>query len=217
MAWNPGGVNELLQALLVSPLRPGQPPAGGGGLPGGPDYGRLAENLRHLLDVVSGSRPPDDLVTRVADQLAEISAELEPFMVPEAEQVAGNRLDLVGRGQVLTPPVIWDELDGDHALGRTTLGRRFLGGRDAAHGGAIPLLFDEVLGVVANIGRSFTRTAYLNVNFRAITPIDEPLRFEATVDRGEGRKWFINGRLLWNDTVCADAEGLFIELRPGQP
>jgi acyl-coenzyme A thioesterase PaaI-like protein len=186
-------------------------------LPGGSDYGRLAGNLRHLLDVVAGARPPAEVVTRVASGLGALSAELEPFVVPESQQVAGHREDLAGRGQTMIPAVIWDERDSARVECRTTFGRHFLGGGGAAHGGAVTLLFDEVLGLLANVDRPMTRTAYLNVTFRAIAPIEVELRLDATVDRQDGRKWFLSGRLYRDDVLCADAEGLFVELRPGQP
>jgi len=79
-------------------------------------------------------------------------------------------------------------------------------------------VFDDLLGRLANAGgRRTSRTAYLTVNYRSITPIGRELRLEGRVDRQEGRKRFLTGRLFDGDTLCADAEGLFIELRPGQP
>jgi hypothetical protein len=39
---------------------------------------------------------------------------------------------------------------------------------------------------------------------------------EGRLDREEGRKRFLIGHLYDGDTLCADAEGLFIQLRRGQ-
>ena len=61
-----------------------------------------------------------------------------------------------------------------------------------------------------------SRTAYLTVNYRAVAPIERDLRVEAGVDRVEGRKKFSSGRLYDGDTLVADAEALFVVLRPGQ-
>ncbi|SQD97324.1 conserved hypothetical protein [Parafrankia sp. Ea1.12] len=61
------------------------------------------DNLRHLLDVVAGVRPPSEVVTQVADQFARISARLAPFTVPESARATGLRLDLPGRGQTMAP------------------------------------------------------------------------------------------------------------------
>jgi hypothetical protein len=82
----------------------------------------------------------------------------------------------------------------------------------------LPLLFDEVLGRLANsVGRTVARTAYLKVNFRKITPIGVTLHVDATVDRIEGRKRWVSARLLNGGTLIADAEWLFVELLPDQP
>ena len=61
------------------------------------------------------------------------------------------------------------------------------------------------------------RTAYLHVNYRNITPIERELQLTARFDREEGRKRFLSGELRDGDTLCADVEGLFVALRPGQP
>ena len=61
------------------------------------------------------------------------------------------------------------------------------------------------------------RTAYLHVNYRQIVPIDQELQVDARVDRVEGRKIFVSGRLSDGDTVLTDAEALFVLLKPGQP
>jgi acyl-coenzyme A thioesterase PaaI-like protein len=115
--------------------------------------------------------------------------------------------------------VVRDVVDDASTLrGRVRFGRFHLGGNGAAHGGTIPLVFDEMMGRFANSGgRPVSRTAYLNVNYRNVTPIDTDLDIEARFEREDGRKRFLTGVLRDGDRVCADAEGLFVELRPGQP
>jgi hypothetical protein len=74
-----------------------------------------------------------------------------------------------------------------HVVGRVAFGRFYLGGNGAAHGGAIPLVFDEVMGRLANTGgRPPSRTASLHVNYRSITPIERELQLTARFDREEG-------------------------------
>lgn len=63
----------------------------------------------------------------------------------------------------------------------------------------------------------FQRTAYLHINYRQIVPVERDLQATATLERVEGRKIFITGALLDGDTVLADAEALFVKLKPGQP
>ena len=94
-----------------------------------------------------------------------------------------------------------------------------LGRNGAVHGGALGLLFDSVLGyTAARLTRSpYQRTAFLHINYRRIAPIETELQIDAGIERVEGRKIFVEGRLLDGDTLLTDAEALFVRLRPGQP
>jgi acyl-coenzyme A thioesterase PaaI-like protein len=178
----------------------------------------MIEALRLVQDRVTGASPPLAQVAELADQLEAIAAGLEPYQVTEAEQITGHRNDLPGRGQTMSPPFIPDEWDSQHAKGRVVFGRFYLGGGGAVHGGAIPLLFDEILGRLANTGgRIRSRTAYLNVDYRNITPIGVELTAEGRFEREEGRKRFLYGVIRNGDLVLAEAHGLFIQLRPEQP
>ena len=53
-------------------------------------------------------------------------------------------------------------------------------------------------------------TGTLTIRYRKPTPLDTDLRFEATVQRVEGRKIFAEGRLYAGDVLTAEAEGVFI-------
>jgi acyl-coenzyme A thioesterase PaaI-like protein len=150
--------------------------------------------------------------------VASAVALLEPWAAAERQRPAGRRIDLPGRGNPMLVPFIWDEITPEHSRGRATFRPFHLGGNSAAHGGTLPLLFDEVLGRAANTGfPHVARTAYLTVNYRQIAPLDVELQVDATVDRVEGRKRWASARLFHQEALIADAEGLFVELRPGQP
>ena len=98
--------------------------------------------------------------------------------------------------------------------------RRFhLGRNGAVHGGCIAQLFDSLLGYTAfKLTRSlYQRTAFLHVDYRAIVPIETELQVDAGVDRVDGRKMFLTGRLLNGEAVLAEANALFVKLNPGQP
>ena len=171
-----------------------------------------------MQDRLASTNPPEAALVETAERLEQLADLLEPWVVPERQQIAGTRIDLPSRGLALLPPFTTDEELDDRMTGRVVFRRFYLGGNGAAHGGALPLLFDEVLGHLANNGeRPPARTAYLHVNYRHITPIDVELRLEASVDREDGRKRWVTGRLYDGDTLLSDAEGLFVELRPGQP
>jgi acyl-coenzyme A thioesterase PaaI-like protein len=173
--------------------------------------------LRTFLDGVTAAAPEPELVARITAALHGFTRELEPRTVSIDDQIAGQLHDLPGRAQALVPPLQLEEI-GDGALASTVVfGRYYQGRGPAVHGGAIPLLFDELLGMlVERDGRPAARTAYLKVDYRAITPPDTELRIEGRLDRVEGRKRFAIGTLHAGDTLCAEAHALYVELRPGQ-
>jgi acyl-coenzyme A thioesterase PaaI-like protein len=185
------------------------PPAG---------YAEMIEALRLLQDRVAAAVPDGTLVAEVTRDLVHAAELLAPAERDEWHRLSGTLEELPGRGSALVPVVQDVVSDGAGLRGRVRFSRHHLGGNGAAHGGTVPLLFDDVLGRFANAGgRAVSRTAYLHVNFRSITPINRDLRIEARFEREEGRKRYVTGVLRDGDTVCADAEGLFVELRPGQP
>jgi acyl-coenzyme A thioesterase PaaI-like protein len=184
---------------------------------GGDPYKRFAELFRTLQDAVVMSSPPENVWDEALELVQATIDLLDPHEAPERERPAGSRIDLPGRGNPMLVPFTWDESSEGHVRGRATFRQFHLGGNAAAHGGTIPLLFDEVLGRVANTGYTHVaRTAYLKVNYRKITPLGVELQLDATVDRQEGRKRWASGRLFNGDELVADAEGLFLELLPGQ-
>jgi acyl-coenzyme A thioesterase PaaI-like protein len=94
-----------------------------------------------------------------------------------------------------------------------------VGGNMAVHGGVIPLVFDWLCGMVVHAAnRPISRTAFLKVDYRNVTPINTPLIARGRVDSTEGRKAFISGELVdEDDTLLAEVHALMVRLRPGQP
>lgn len=180
-------------------------------------YLAMIDALRVLQDRITGAAPSPELAAQVSRTLADLAGQLGEYTVDEPGQIA-DQVEVPGRAQALVPVVHLDEQDEQHAAGRVTFGRFYLGRNGAAHGGAIPLVFDDVLGGLSGAGgRPPSRTAYLHVNYRSITPVGRELQVTARFDREEGRKRFLSGELRDGGTLCADVEGLFVALRPGQP
>nr|WP_255670404.1 hotdog domain-containing protein [Aeromicrobium wangtongii] len=133
---------------------------------------------------------------------------------PERERLSGYLATrLPSRGHLALPPVVVDLSEEDRIEGTLTFGPFFLGGGGAAHGGAILTVFDEVLGVLATADGKPARTAYLKSDFRSPVLLDTPVRVRAWVDRVEGRKRFIRGDMWAGETLCAEVDSLFVELR----
>lgn len=188
-------------------------------LKGGPDYGRFIDALRTLQDRARAALPPDAVVTELADQLEAMNELLAPYEVSEWDSPSGRRTDLPLRGNILLVPMTIESFDNGVLTGTATFGRYHLGRNGAVHGGCLGLLFDTIFGTGSLLLTDLRklRTAYLNINYRKITPIEKELRYECTLDRVEGRKVFMTGRLLDGDEVLAEAEALFVKLNPGQP
>lgn len=201
------------------------PHAGGGFNPpeptqqGGPDYGRFLDTVRALQDHARAVDAPDEVITRAADALQQVCELLTPYDTDEWSSPSGRRLDLPMRGNLLAVPMTLKRTDDGKLRGWARFRRFHLGRNAAAHGGAIGLLFDSVLGTASWLltGGPYQRTAYLHVNYRNIVPIDKELQVQAWVSRTEGRKIFVETTLRDGDTLLADGEALFVVLKPGQP
>lgn len=186
---------------------------------GGPDYGRFVEAMRTLQDHVRAADAPDEVVTEAADLIERVSLLLAPYDADEWHSPSGRRMDLPNRGNLVQVPTDLHKIDVER-IGGTARFRRFhLGRNGAVHGGALALLFDSVLGYAAfRLSRTpAQRTAYLHLNYRKIAPVEKELQVEAGIDRIEGRKIFVAGRLLDGEHVLVEAEALFVRLNPGQP
>ncbi|MFF0815829.1 PaaI family thioesterase [Rhodococcus sp. NPDC003318] len=186
---------------------------------GGPHFGRLVDALRTVQDVAVSTAPPPDVIERAAEQAEALAALLAPYGAKEGDSPAGRSLGLPGRGSLLLPPWQIDRFGADGVRSKGVFRRYHMGGNGAVHGGVLPLLFDDLFGTVVHAaGRPISRTGYLHVNYRRITPFDRPLVVEGRVDRVEGRKTFVSARLTEPDgTLLADADALMIVLLPGQP
>ncbi|WP_422747826.1 PaaI family thioesterase [Mycobacterium sp. WMMD1722] len=204
---------------------PTETPSGGGFNPpvpttrGGPDYGRFVEAVRTLQDLARSADAPDEVIADAAGMIGQVNDLLDAYRADEWHSPSGRRVDLPNRGNILQVPMVLERTADGRIAGEAVFRRFYLGRNGAAHGGAIALLFDSVLGYTAyKLTESrYQRTAFLHVNYRNIVPVEQPLRVEAGIDRIEGRKIFVDGRLLDGDTVLADVEALFVRLKPGQP
>ncbi|KQY58466.1 hypothetical protein ASD11_02030 [Aeromicrobium sp. Root495] len=180
-------------------------------------WGGLVRELHAMHDALASAgfdRPTVDALTQ---DLAVWRERLAARETDELGQVNGRVPSVPVRGHAMLPELHITSAGGGRVDGTVTFGRWFLGGGMAAHGGAVTLLFDEVLGILASVtARTITRTAYLRTDFRALTPIDAELDVVAWIERVEGRKIFVRGEVRRGETVCAEADALFLQLLPEQ-
>ncbi|CAM3922960.1 PaaI family thioesterase [Tsukamurella strandjordii] len=191
-------------------FKPATPPAA---------FGEFVENMRRLQDLAVSIDAPDEVYAAAQEKTAELIELLAPFEAREGKGPANRSMQLPGRGSLLMPPWKVEKFDEESVVATGVLRRYHLGGGGVAHGGVLPLIFDDNFGMVVYAAkRPISRTAYLHVNYRKVTPLNVPLVIEGKVDRVDGRKTFITARLTEEDgTLLADGEGLMVQLLPGQP
>ena len=77
---------------------------------------------------------------------------------------------------------------------------------------------EEYAGWLSAAGLSPSRMAYLHVDYRNITPIDEPLTAYGRITEIDGRKAFVTATMTAADgTLLTEANGLMVRLLPHQP
>ena len=191
----------------------------------GPGFGRFLAATRRLQDLAVSANPGPDVPhvwDSAADRAEALVELLDPFRAAEGAAPAGRTPDLPGMGSLLLPPWTLTQYgpDGVEMTGYFT--RFHVGGNMAVHGGVLPLLFDHTFGMVSHAaGRPISRTAFLHVDYRKITPIEAPLLMRGRVTKTEGRKAFVSAELVdpngLAETVLAEGNGLMVRLLPGQP
>ncbi len=191
---------------------------------------------RELLRLVAGVRSlmgSSVALTAPREVLAELADATEAVAVRAAEH-AGDRpfprysrpIDgdlntiipwsvITGRYNPMAAPVTMTLEDGK-VIGTVELGLAYEGPPSSVHGAIVTGIWDQVLAFAAMANQTPGHTASLTTRFRSLTPLHTELRFEAWVDRIDGRKIFTSGACYANGDVVTEAEGLFIEYKiPG--
>ena len=156
-----------------------------------------------LLALAERLRSEGDLLAARPDKVPDYSRFNEPdsMPVPDDGEEFFNSPDrpVSGVGHPWSVPLrVYRE--GDRAVTDVVLGRAFQGAPGMSHGGFVAAIYDDLLGFLLMLEETIAFTAWLTVNYTAGTMIGTPLRFDAWIDRTEGRKLFLKG-------ICHDAEG----------
>ncbi|TFV59140.1 PaaI family thioesterase [Mycobacterium sp. PS03-16] len=185
----------------------------------GPGFGRFLTAMRRAQDLAVSADPDGGTWDRAADLAEQLVTLLDPFEAAEGVGPANRVPSLPGAGSLLMPPYRVTQFDAEAVVLTVTFSRYHVGGNSAVHGGVLPLMFDSVFGMVIHAtGRPISRTGFLHVDYRKVTPIDVPLTVRGWVREAEGRKSFVNAEMRDPDgNLLAEANGLMIRLLPGQP
>lgn len=187
--------------------------------------GALGSALRELVDAAVRTEvplPELEAVTEVAQQLA---ARLRMDMrglqeaVPLDDAETGQRWysPVYGPGNPLAPRLTATDTPDGRATGRVTLGKPYEGPLGVVHGGVVASLFDHMLARAVRAAGRGGLTAELTVTYRRPVRLGVPLLLTAKVGDADGRRTTARARIVAEDdpgTTLAEAEGLFVSLRP---
>jgi acyl-coenzyme A thioesterase PaaI-like protein len=190
---------------------------------------RLATAMRRVIERLVRSDAPEAELAAAADRLEEYAAHLEthprnPRYEGFAEaSTAGDvrafldQSPVIGLANPLAPPLdLRASEDGTRVEGRVHFGSAYEGPPGCVHGGWIAATFDETLGFAQSLSAHPGMTGTLTVRYRRPTPLHTDLRFDAWVDRVEGKKVFAAGTLHAGETLTAEANGIFISIDPSK-
>lgn len=185
---------------------------------------RLASAMRLVIERLVPSNAPEEELRRAAEgleryaELLRAHPSLKHFHGYAESANAGDvgaffdQSPMIGLANPLAPPITIGRSGERSAVATVRFGSAYEGPPGCVHGGFVAAAFDEVLGYVQSLGGNPGMTARLTVHYRSPTPLHTELRFEAALERIEGRKIFTQGRVLANGTVTAEAEGLFVSV-----
>ena len=118
---------------------------------------------------------------------------------------------------IAAPMMITTSTDEDgriNIVGSVTFGSAYEGPPGCVHGGVIAAHFDEVCGVAQSTTGNPGMTVNLTIDYRAPTPLHQPLEFRAYVASTVKRKIITEASLHHGETICAEAKGIFVSMRP---
>jgi acyl-coenzyme A thioesterase PaaI-like protein len=174
---------------------------------------RLGAALRAMADVVPRSGAGPDDLDAIAATVEELTARLAA--APAHARVHDSpyhSLSLVGGRAHPIAPQLHTTSTETGVAGTVTLGPAYEGGPGLVHGGVLSLLFDHAMGQALFVAGHAAMTVSLTVRYRAPTPLDAPLVVSAGLDRVEGRKLHVSGRVTTGGQVTAEASAVFLEL-----
>ena len=199
-------------------------------VPAGPwvERRRLAAVMRTVVEHLYTTDAPAAELARAAEALetfaSAVAALPQRTRVHEGYSEAANAGDvdaffddspLIGLSNPLSPPISLQVRDG-RVYGTAVFGSAYEGPPGCLHGGFVAAAFDEVLGFAQSLTGNPGMTGTLTIRYRAPTPLNTELAFEAWVERTEGRKIFARGMVRAGSLLTAEADGIFVSVDAGR-
>ena len=188
---------------------------------------RLAAATRLVIERMVASGAPADMLDQAADGMEAFAETLagypygrtyegyaEPANAPKPNEFFDHS-PLSGKANPLAAPVM-ARIVGDKVVGTARFGGAYEGPPGCVHGGFVAAVHDEILGLANSMGNRPGMTGTLTVVYRSPTPLYTELRMEATLDRVDGRKQYCSSSIWAGDTLCSEAEGIFVSIDFGK-
>ncbi len=192
---------------------------------------RLAAALRPIITMTVAASFADEVMTAAAERLEEFGRTLEEEAGPklarrlpdisQGVQEIFPTSPIMGLANPIAPPVVVHVVDGvdggfPEIRADAWFDWAYEGPPKCVHGGVIAETFDEMLGAAIMVAGNPGMTGTLTIRYRKPTPLRTPLRIEARCLDRNGRKIRTWGGIYHGDQLTAEAEGLFIEVKPTQ-
>jgi acyl-coenzyme A thioesterase PaaI-like protein len=181
----------------------------------------LTASVRRLIDATIRTEVDAAAIVAAKDKIDSATAQLSDVLMSgsfgvqlthDGQSIALGNVVIGLRNPVAPPLVIHDEADGSVHTD-FVLGAAYEGPPGMVHGGVCALVLDHVLGATAHQPGKPAVTGTLTLRYLRGTPLGQPLRAQAHVDRIEGSKIFAVGHIADADGVTVQAEGVFIHPR----
>jgi acyl-coenzyme A thioesterase PaaI-like protein len=133
-----------------------------------------------------------------------------------ARDAYGDSSPVRGCLNPVAPPLVIERVEegpkGPHIRGDVTFSRAYEGPPHGVHGGFVAAMFDEILGAVMGLAPPPGVTATLEVRYRHVTPLEEPLHLEAWIESDRGRRLTARATCHAASVLTAEAHGLFVRV-----
>jgi uncharacterized protein (TIGR00369 family) len=187
--------------------------------------GTLGAALRELVDAAVRTEVSLDELAEataaahaLADRLRADGREVHDIARVDDPEIGERWYSPVyGPGNPVAPPVVATHTADGRAVGRVTIGKPHEGPPGLVHGGVVATILDHVLARAVRAGGRGGMTATLTVSYRRPVRLGVPLVATGEIENVDGRRTTTRARLVAEDdpgTTLAEAEGLFIALRP---
>jgi uncharacterized protein (TIGR00369 family) len=179
----------------------------------------LAARVRELTEAVVFTDADAAEVAVVSEQVAALTARLSAARrpAPPVAHLDGSGVPrqlaspVTGRLNPIAPPLDFVVHADGTVSTEFTLNAVYEGPPGLVHGGISAMILDQLLGAAAAANGTPGMTATLAMRYRRPTPHGVPLVAEAKTERVEGRKTFVEGRILDPEgTPTVEATGMFI-------